>query len=161
MKKMLLVVMMLGLVMLAGCGSVPASEAEAPKAAAVATQIPVDLEIKEKMFIAQTNDVYLNTDEYLGKTIQYEGIFDSFYYPPTDTTYCRVMRYGPGCCGNDGSAGFEVSWQGDGIQMPEPNDWVEVIGVLEEYEEEGFTYLRLDVLSLKVLAVRGAETVTQ
>jgi uncharacterized membrane protein YcgQ (UPF0703/DUF1980 family) len=40
---------------------------------------PVDdgkiVEIQEKMFIAQTNDIYLNPEDYIGKTIKLEGLF--------------------------------------------------------------------------------------
>lgn len=116
------------------------------------------VEIKEKMFIAQTNDIYINPEDYLGKTIKYEGIFDPYEYEETGMTYYYVIRYGPGCCGYDANAGFEVIWSGD---YPNINDWVEVIGVLEEYEEDGNKYLRLNLSSLTVLDTRGAENVYQ
>lgn len=119
---------------------------------------PDIIEIKEKMFIAQTNDIYINPEDYLGKTLKYEGLMDSFYYDATDTTYYYVIRYGPGCCGFDANAGFEVRWSGD---YPENNAWVEVIGVLEKYEEDGNAYLRLNLSSLTVLDTRGAEYVYQ
>lgn len=116
------------------------------------------IEIKEKMFIAQTNDVYFNAPDYLGKTIKYEGIFDVFEVPETGATYYSVIRYGPGCCGIDANAGFEVIWDKD---YPNQNDWVEAVGVLEEYEENGFQFLRLQLSSLTVLPTRGAEYVEQ
>ena len=72
--------------------------------------------------------------------------------------YYSVIRYGPGCCGTDGNAGFEVKWDGE---YPNQNDWVEVMGILEEYEENGYHYLRIAIDSLTVLPVRGAETVYQ
>lgn len=116
------------------------------------------IDIKEKMFVTQTNDIYINTEEYLGKTIRYEGMFNQYYWAEADETYYSVIRYGPGCCGYDQNAGFEIKWDGE---YPKPNDWVEVVGVLEQYVEEGITYLRVDVQSLKVLEVRGMETVLQ
>lgn len=116
------------------------------------------IEITEKLFIAQTNDIYVNTDEYIGKTIKYEGIFTSFEYEETGNTYYYVIRYGPGCCGYDANAGFEVTWSGD---YPNQNDWVEAVGVLEEYEEDGYNYLRLNLSSLTVLDTRGEEYVYQ
>lgn len=116
------------------------------------------IEIKEKMFIAQTNDIYINPEDYLGKTLKYEGIFELSTLEETSQTYHYVIRYGPGCCGFDANAGFEVSWDG---AWPEQNDWVEVVGVLEEYEEEGWRYLRLALSSIEVLDVRGAEYVDQ
>jgi hypothetical protein len=122
------------------------------------------IEIKEKMFIAQINDVYLNADDYLGKTIKLQGIFKLEQYAGIDTFYCFVLRYGPGCCGTDGNAGFEVAWDRDTMpDKPYPNidDWVEAVGVLKYYEEDGYPYLYLALSSLAVLDERGAEFVNQ
>jgi uncharacterized membrane protein YcgQ (UPF0703/DUF1980 family) len=118
------------------------------------------IEIKEKMFIAQTNDIYYNANDYLGKTIKYEGIF-GWFDSEGGERYYSVIRYGPGCCGIDANAGFEVQWSADGLGYPDQNDWVEVVGTLEEYEEFGYSFLRLDLDSIKVLPERGAEFVSQ
>ncbi len=48
-----------------------------------------------------------------------------------------------------------------GQRIPEPDDWVEAVGVLEEYDENGYKYLRLALSSLTVLKTRGAEYVSQ
>ncbi|MDR0389963.1 MAG: hypothetical protein LBH73_07825 [Spirochaetaceae bacterium] len=121
-----------------------------------AAEMPVNpIEIKEKMFIAQTNDVYLNPEDYLGKGIKLEGLFKREGY---GQEYCFVIRYGPGCCGNDGNAGFEVAWDGE---YPNEDEWVEAIGVLQTYEEDGYPYLYIALASLTVLDERGAEFVTQ
>lgn len=114
----------------------------------------VDYEIKEKLFVQQMNDIYYNSKDYIGKSIKYEGIFDSTIW--NGAMYYSVIRYGPGCCANDGNVGLEVEWDGE---YPQNNDWVEVVGVLEEYEESGIPYLRLNLTSLTVLPERGAETV--
>ena len=126
-----------------------ATEASAPDDDAVV--------ISEKLFIAQTNDIYINTEDYLGKTIRYEGIFKTAYWEESDTTYYFVIRYGPGCCGYDGEAGFEVAWSGD---WPEEDDWCEATGILELYEEDGIEFLRLQLTGLTVLETRGAEFVS-
>jgi uncharacterized membrane protein YcgQ (UPF0703/DUF1980 family) len=122
------------------------------------------IEIKEKMFIAQTNDIYLNTEDYLGKTIKLEGLFKQEQSTLRDDPYCFVIRYGPGCCGYDGNAGFEVAW-GDGYTLkpsyPTVDEWVEATGELKYYEEEGYPYLYLALSSLTVLDTRGAEFVSQ
>jgi uncharacterized membrane protein YcgQ (UPF0703/DUF1980 family) len=122
------------------------------------------IEIKEKMFIAQTNDVYLNPEEYLGKTIKLEGLFKLERYAGNDPAYCFVLRYGPGCCGNDGNAGFEVAWDKWALEdnlYPNTDDWVEAIGVLKTYEEDGYPYLYIALSELTVLDKKGAEYVTQ
>jgi len=117
--------------------------------------------IKEKMFISQVNDVYVNKDDYLGKKIKLEGIF--LTEQGDDKTYCFVLRYGPGCCGYDGNVGFEVAWdKKKNKRYPVDNSWVEATGELKTYEEDGYTdYLYLDLISLNVLSKRGTETVMQ
>jgi zinc transport system permease protein len=119
------------------------------------------VEIKEKMFLAQTNDVYLNAEDYLGKTIKLEGLFKQEQSEYGD--YCFVLRYGPGCCGSDGNAGFEVAWESrdKDIKYPSVDNWVEATGVLKTYEEDGYPYLYIALSSLNVLDKRGAEFVTQ
>jgi len=121
------------------------------------------IEIKEKMFITQINDVYMNAEDYLGKTIKLEGIFKSELYYGKKEPYCFVIRYGPGCCSNDGSAGFEIKWDKNRAQKyPAIDSWVEAAGELKSYEEDGYMqYLYLDLSSLVVLKKRGAETVWQ
>jgi zinc transport system permease protein len=134
-------------------------EAPAPALSPEAREETV-VEIKEKMFIAQTNDVYLNPEDYLGKTIKLEGLFKAEQYG--DQSYCFVIRYGPGCCGNDGNAGFEVAWDNQAAgAYPAIDEWVEASGVLRTYEEDGYPYLYLALSSLDVLDARGAEFVTQ
>jgi zinc transport system permease protein len=133
-----------------------------PVAERVDTDEKAVVEIREKMFIAQINDVYLNPEDYLGRTINLEGLFKLEQYG--EQSYCFVIRYGPGCCGNDGNAGFEVAW-GDpsaaGGAYPDIDEWVEATGVLRTYEEDGYPYLYLALSRLNVLDTRGAEFVTQ
>jgi uncharacterized membrane protein YcgQ (UPF0703/DUF1980 family) len=133
-------------------------QAEEPAKAAVSDK-PL-LEIKEKLFIAQTNDIYLNPEEYMGRRIKLEGLFKTDYYTGNDEPYCFVLRYGPGCCGYDGTAGFEVKWP-DGLVAgrPDEDDWVEAVGVLDSYDEDGYPYIYLSLTSLTVMNERGAETV--
>jgi len=122
------------------------------------------VEIKEKMFIAQINDIYMNKDDYLGKTIKYEGVFDTSTWRGNGKIYRFVSRLGPGCCpGDDTAVGFEVFWDGDngGKPYPKKNDWVEAAGVLQEYDDDGIPSLRLALTSLTALAKRGKERVTQ
>jgi len=118
--------------------------------------------IKEKMFISQVNDIYLNAEDYLGKTIKLQGIFKE-EQPYEGDPYCFVLRYGPGCCGFDGNVGFEIKWDETRAQpFPKEDAWIETIGVLKQYEEDGYDqYLYLDLISLNVLNKRGAEIVSQ
>lgn len=142
----------LALALLCACAPVRTEEAE----------IIPDVSIKEKMFIAQCNEIYLNADDYLGKAIELEGLMSSYTDESTNTTYYMVMRLGPGCCGNDGTAGFEVIWPEENVQQyPTDNEWVRALGRLERYTEGESTYLRLVLVSLDVLEERGEEFVSQ
>lgn len=145
----------------AGTRSVELSAEELAAAAARANSAAV-IEIGDKMFIAQTNDIYLNTEDYLGKTIRLEGLFKTQSYTDMSKTYRFVVRNGPGCCGDDGSAGFEVAWPKNASRpYPSEDDWVEISGKLNYYDEDGYPYLYIALDSLKVKDERGAEFVSQ
>jgi hypothetical protein len=170
--KKVSIVSCIAVFLLFGCGNTKTvsqkSEPIPVKASAENTIVEVPrervIEIKEKMFIAQTNDVYLNQEDYLGKTIKLEGLFKAEQYDKNAPPYCFVLRYGPGCCGSDGNAGFEVAWNKEETaskSYPQEDDWVEAVGVLKTYEENGYPYLYLALSSLNVLEKRGAEFVTQ
>jgi uncharacterized membrane protein YcgQ (UPF0703/DUF1980 family) len=134
------------------------------KAGSTNAQAESVVEIKEKMFIAQTNDIYLNPEDYMGRTIKLEGLFKSYSSEEYDTSYCFVIRYGPGCCGNDGSAGFEIAWDDNYTLQPvypEEDAWVEAVGVLKNYTENDYPYLYLSLSSLTVQEEKGAEFVLQ
>jgi uncharacterized membrane protein YcgQ (UPF0703/DUF1980 family) len=120
------------------------------------------IEIREKMFIAHVRDVYLNTKNYLGKTIKLEGIFWSQRYLGEEPYY-SVVRYGPGdgCCG-PGEFGFEVKWPIDNTKSyPADNAWVEATGVLKSEQGKYYQSLYLELSSLTVLSRRGSEQVRQ
>jgi uncharacterized membrane protein YcgQ (UPF0703/DUF1980 family) len=120
------------------------------------------VEIKERMFIAQVNNVYLNYKDYLEKTIKLEGIFKKDQVGISDESYCYVLRYGPGCCGDDGNVGFEVAWEKDREKpYPDVDSWVEATGVLKMEERNTYKYLFLELSSLNALNSRGAETVNR
>ena len=120
------------------------------------------VEIKEKMFATQVSDVYLNTGDYLGKTIKLEGVFKSEQYYEDREPYRFVVRYGPGgCCGGDANVGFEVKWSEENARpYPSAESWVEAAGELKVDDEVGI-YLYLELVSLTVLSKRGAENVVQ
>jgi len=119
------------------------------------------IEIRERMFIGQVDEIYINSSDYLGRTIKLEGLF--LQSENEGQTNYFVVRYGPGCCGDDGIIGFEVSWAEDRNQSyPAENSWVEAIGELKYYMVSPYLrYLFLEVSSLNVLERRGLEYVVQ
>lgn len=84
------------------------------------------VEITDNYFIEQTNDLYLNLNDYIGKTIKIEGLIYSYQDSNGDICYA-VVRNTPGCCGNDGLAGLDIRYDED---YPKEDTWVEVIGVV-------------------------------
>ena len=114
------------------------------------------IEIKEKMFIAQITNIYLNLDDYIGRKVQLEGFYYEYYDEKTDTTYQNIIRNSPGCCGDDGIVGFEFFWDGE---CPKADDWLKITGIIEIVKENGDEYLRIKANTLEVLEERGLEFV--
>lgn len=161
MKKWSVLLVLVMLLSLVGCqGKAADSVATAPPEADAAAQALPDLpmvDITEKMFIAQCNDVYLNPDEYQGKAIRLEGMYQNFEDSTDGTQYHYVMRNSPGCCGADGTIGFEFLFDGE---MPQFNDWIEVVGTVEKVTLGESEYIVLRALKVTVLNERGAEFVS-
>lgn len=116
--------------------------------------------IRENFFVTQINDIYLNPKSYLNSMVEFEGIVNKYSYSPTPNekpvTKYFVFRYGPGCCGPDLYAGFEVAGE---IPKLKEGDWVKVVGRIEQYTENKEEYLRVRVSQMAVLAKRGKENV--
>ena len=76
--------------------SVKASEESAnSKETATAQEEKVDiLEITDNYFIEQTNDIYLNLNDYVGKTVKMQG-FVYTYLGEDGNTYYAVVRNTP------------------------------------------------------------------
>ena len=124
-------------------------------------------EIGENMFITQIDDINLNYREYLGRTIKLEGLFMQNHWAGVDSYY--VIRNAPGCCGDDGEVGFQVSWEtpyeedagDDKRTYPKTSDWVEAQGELKSYERSGIIFVYIALSELNVLEKRGAEFVNR
>ena len=113
------------------------------------------IDITEKLYVTYINEIYTNTEDYIGRTIKIQGMFAAEQVE--DNSYYYVYRVGPGCCGNDGNmCGFEFTTNNG---YPESNDWIEVVGKLRTYEENGNTFLTLDAESVTVMEERGLEVV--
>lgn len=144
MKKILLLIILTALLpaMLSGCNDVN----------------DVDVEIGERYFMTRVTDIMLNYDHYIGRTVRYEGVFERLdYFGGIPLAF--VYRRGPGCCGDDGWGGFMVLWEDGRNDLPENNDWVEVVGTFGVTEVEGVRLRSVYLSSLTVLEVRGEDFV--
>ena len=110
------------------------------------------------MFIQQCNDIYLNPEDYLGRQVKLEGIYEEAADEESGQVSRYVIRYGPGCCGNDGVAGFECVFHTDAL--PKQGDWIEVVGTVAlALDPDDLEYVLLDPAGLTVKTQRGAEFV--
>ena len=148
----LLLALVLSMPALAGCGdTASASGISSGSGEAYIGDDDDIFVIGERFFVARFFDILFDTDRYVGRTIQYEGMFFTMELP--EETIHIVARHTDGCCGPS-LIGLEVIL-GDIPSLPD-DAWVEVTGVLE-YHEEGFLVIR--AISVIELDVRGAEFV--
>ena len=113
------------------------------------TNVGESLEITDNYFIEQTNDVYINLNDYIGKTVKMQGLV-YIYEDGNGNAYHAVVRNTPGCCGNDGLAGLDIQYDGD---YPAVNTWVEVIGIVDKYQ-----VYNSDVPVLKITSIKETDT---
>jgi len=142
--KIKILAIIMALLLLAGCTS-SAGEAEDSV-----------FEISERFFSTQFVEIFLNVDDFIGRTIRYEGIFEEFNNASGEHFYV-VFRYIVGCCGIEGHLGLELIL--NDIEPLPDGTWTEVSGILAMHEEGGQSVLRLDVISLVELDTRGLEAV--
>ncbi len=128
-----------------------------PENSSIDTQGKEVLEIKEKLFITQINDIFYNFDDYKDKIIVIEGMYSEFTSLDGKSKSPVVFRFGPGCCNNDGWGGFLLkNYEGE---KPKDKEWIKVIGTPLLVENGVYKDLFLEVISLEILSERGAETV--
>ena len=153
----LLIILLLALIVLSGCTQRGVSQKTMSSSTAeesLGGQKDI-VRITEKMYLTYVNEIYINPKSYLKKTIEIEGMFSFEQYE--GKTYNYVYRIGPGCCGNDGAmCGFEFITE---ETLPKEKDWIKVSGRLEEYEEAGQMYLRLEDCTVTVMEQRGKENI--
>ena len=107
------------------------------------------LVIGDRFFVHQVNDILLNTQQYLGRTIRYEGIFRTVDWRAAGYDHI-VMRYAMGCCTRE-PIGFFILLPDSIYPVPPDHAWVEITGVVEE--NNGF--LMINAISLIEMEERG------
>ncbi len=146
MKK--LIVMLLAIfcaaALLAGCGDSASASGDV-------------VEIGEKLFIQQCNDLYANPDDYEDKLVKIEGLCD--VWEQDGETHYAVYRRTPGCCGDDGVMGFYLYYEGE--TEPQMGDWIAVTAKVKAGKDaSGYTTVELVASEVTVTEERGAEFVT-
>ena len=132
----LLLALMLAMFILSSCGTAESDE-----------DVFV---IDERFFVARYFDIIYDTERYIGRTIQYEGMFFARSWEGRD--FYIVTRYTIGCCGEE-LIGFEVLL--DDVPSFPDNTWVEVTGVLDRHDDS----LVVRAITIIEMDERGAEFV--
>jgi len=109
---------------------------------------PIDVHtISEEYFMAEFSEIMYNYPEFIGRVIRYDGMFMPMYWHATSETFYYVARFGDSCCGQGGLIGFEVYL--NNIPGVDEYTWVEITGVLEEYQIPDLgSILRLNAISM-------------
>ena len=104
------------------------------------------ISIQEDTFFAQIETILLNYQDYLGQTIELDGIFLTYTDDVSGDSYYSVFRYGP-----EEKEGFEIA--GD-FTVPEEYTWVHVKGVLSMYREGSYKHIILKNVTLQPIEVK-------
>lgn len=116
----------------------------------------VDIVVGDNLYATQINDWYANFDQYEGKTVEIEGYYINNYAP-----YTMVGRYGPSCpCCTGGYVSFEFYTQDDLSGLRSVQDWIKVIGILRQGEDQNGVFKYIEVLSWEKMDQVGMKTVT-
>jgi uncharacterized membrane protein YcgQ (UPF0703/DUF1980 family) len=100
--------------------------------------------IGEEMFWTTINEMYINMEDYVGRTVQLSGVMQEYEYD--GKPYNAVIRMAT-CCGPDNvPIGFEFTWDGD---LPAPDTWIEVVGKLVKETDNGDDYLMIEATSVQ------------
>lgn len=132
-KKIIMIILLILVILGIAFAIVKATEKSTEKISATGENTTVEakkdevLKITDNYFIEQTNDIFINLEDYVGRTVTFEGLIYSYEDEKGDTLYA-VVRNTPGCCGNDGLAGLDIRYDKD---YPKQDTWVEVTGVIE------------------------------
>ena len=108
--------------------------------------------IGERFFVNQMMEIFMNYNQYLGRTLQFEGIFQTYSW--NDNDFHLVIRYMLGCCSPEEMIGFEILMD-ENFGVFEDDAWVEVTGVLDLDDD----FLVIRVTNIVELEERGMELV--
>ena len=120
----------------------------------------------ENVYVDYINDIYMDSSKYIGKVIEIEGMFTNIV-DEDNKSYMYIYRLTDviehnhddnfECDDNkmiESMCGLEFYYDG---KSPVENDWIKVIGVLEE--RDGNLIINAD--SVEIMKERGLEKVNQ
>lgn len=115
------------------------------------TGFDIDLtKLSSTMVFSEVYNMMISPEEYMGKTIKAEGIFQVFQDSDNTNFYALVIADATACC----QQGLELIWEGDPVypdDFPKENSEIEITGVYKSYVEEGNTYYYVLVNDVKAV----------
>lgn len=114
--------------------------------------VDIDLTtLSSTMIFSQIYDINMAPEGYIGKTIKMNGFFKSYPSPETDAVHFAVIIPDAlACC----EQGFEFVLNGDYTypeDYPTDDTDIQITGVLDTYEENGYEYYYVVADELTVL----------
>ncbi len=115
------------------------------------TGFDIDLtKLSSTMVFSEVYNMMISPEEYEGKTIKAEGIFQVFQDSDNKNFYALVIADATACC----QQGLELIWDGNPAypdDFPKENSEIEITGVYKSYVEEGNTYYYVLVNDVKAV----------
>ncbi len=114
--------------------------------------VDIDLTaLNKNMVYATVNNMVLNPDEYLGKSIKAKGPYKPLFYDVTGNYYHYILiEDALACC----QSGLEFIWdEGKHVypdEYPAEDKMIEIVGHLACYEEEDYTYYYIATDEIKL-----------
>ena len=102
--------------------------------------------LKDRLFVQQVKDIYLNPKTYGDKIVQIEGFFEKYMDDNNQERY-EVFRKTAGCCGDDGRAGFEFVYKKEKLKFGQ-NEWIMVEALVKEGMIDGYDHIYLEAISV-------------
>ena len=120
---------------------------EVKKETVAAKNVDYDLtNLSATILLSQLKNIQADYKKYLGKSIKYNGIMKSIS-ANGNSYYMAMCNDAAACC----SAGFEFILGNNSKNYPKEKSKIEIEGVLQEYTEDGKTYLHLINAKVKTL----------
>lgn len=137
MKKKYVMLLLALLLALSACGKQPETSAAAENQA---SEIDVDLTaLSSTMVYSEVYNMLTAPESYVGKTVKMAGGYSSFLDETTGAVYrvCMIAD-ASACC----AQGMEFVLK-DGMEYPEMETDITVVGTFQLYDENGTTYCHL------------------
>ncbi len=131
------------------------------------------IKVMESVYADYINDMYLDRNKYIGKTIEVEGMFTILEEDNSNLYVYRLLdvmehsheeehnhvhehdEHNHECMEKkEIKAGFNFIYDGD---LPKENDWIKVVGTLQEKDDD----LVINAKSVEIMQDRGLEKVEE